>query len=214
MSNAVLAQIPNAITLARLVLSFVLFVLIGVASTDPKDLPSNLLTVTFILFVITAVTDVIDGALARRWKVTSGFGRVLDPFVDKILVLGCFAMFCGPNFTRATPVGLDSTSGVLPWLVVVLVARELLITVLRQVIESRGQAFGADWSGKLKTFIQLFAIGAVLVHANFIHSVGPQLAYAATWIRDVSLWSTAAITIISGLLYVRRVLQVVKRGTE
>jgi CDP-diacylglycerol---glycerol-3-phosphate 3-phosphatidyltransferase len=220
MHHPVLAQIPNAITVARLILSFILFVMLGLASTKPQDLPSMWLFWAFVVFFVAAITDVIDGALARRWNVTSGFGRVVDPFVDKILVLGCFVMFCGPNFMLHTEGGYTSTSGVLPWLVVVLIARELLITVLRQVIESRGQTFGADWSGKLKTFIQLFAIGAVLIHANYfpsyfqspVYKLSPTLSTIGLWIRDVSLWATAGITVLSGVLYIRRVLKVVGLG--
>ena len=84
------------------------------------------------IFLIAAVTDLLDGYLARRWKVEGVFGRVVDPFVDKVLVLGSFIFFAGGNFTSIT--------GVVPWMVVVILARELLVTSLRGSMEGSGHA--------------------------------------------------------------------------
>jgi len=210
MPKAVLAQIPNAITLARLVLSLALFVMLGLISAEPSALPSMLVLVAFVTYAIAAITDFIDGALARRWNVTSGFGRVVDPFVDKILVLGSFMMLAGPNFWLVQDGRLVSTTGVMPWLVVLLTSRELLITVLRQVAESRGKSFGADWSGKLKTTIQLLAIGAILLYLNYANLLPADMKKAALWLRDGLIWATAIITVISGIIYVQRAVRLVQ----
>ena len=90
-------QIPNLITTARLVLSIVFFSLLSWYQYEGRG-HSTLLTWAFFICLIAIFTDYIDGYLARRWKVESGFGRVVDPFVDKILVLGSFVFFAGKNF--------------------------------------------------------------------------------------------------------------------
>ena len=86
--NDLQRTLPNTITIGRLVLSVVFFVVIsGVACTPGED-PSRAWWAVWI-FIVAAVTDLLDGYLARKWKVVSPFGRILDPVVDKILVIGC-----------------------------------------------------------------------------------------------------------------------------
>ncbi len=210
--NSARQHIPNAITVARLILSVILFVLLVFVRRSPESI-SPLLMTAFVLYLVASISDFVDGHLARKWKVTSGFGRVVDPFVDKILVLGCFVLFCGVNFldTSATPIA--NHTGVVPWMVVVLIARELLVTVLRSMIESTGKPFPSDWSGKVKMVVQCLAIGWIIGHL----AIEPWLRWLGLagfnlLLRDVLIWTTLAVTVLSALTYCQRSIQL-SRGS-
>jgi CDP-diacylglycerol---glycerol-3-phosphate 3-phosphatidyltransferase len=205
MDERVRRQIPNAITVARLVLSVVLFVLLSIVRPSPAD-ASPMLLVAFVLYLVTSITDVVDGHLARKWNVISGFGRVVDPFVDKILVLGCFILFCGTNFVEADRASFRT--GVMPWMVIVLLARELLVTLLRSMIESGGKQFPADWSGKIKMLCQCLAIGWVIGQMAlepWLHKLS--LNTLNLYIRDALIWATIVVTVLSAVTYCRRSVQ-------
>jgi len=157
-------------------------------------------------------TDFLDGYLARRWKVEGAFGRVVDPFVDKVLVLGSFIFFAGKNFiipdTAVAPgpaMVVKTLTGVAPGMVVLILARELLVTTFRGMGEAGGQAFGAAFSGKLKMVLQSVTILVILVYVNY-HGWLERSPYekAATGFRDLCIWVTIGITVYSGLDYVRR----------
>lgn len=154
------------------------------------------------LFVLAALTDAIDGPLARRWRVVSKFGRVMDPFADKVLVVGGFVMLCGPRFNVDIP-GMPAlqVSGIHPWMVVVILGRELLVTSIRAVAEEEGQDFSANWFGKVKMVVQACAIPIILT------TLGITDAAPATWGRlliDLTAWFTVAVTVVSGVPYAVR----------
>jgi CDP-diacylglycerol---glycerol-3-phosphate 3-phosphatidyltransferase len=149
-------SIPNLITMVRLMLAAAFFLVVSVPGV-PLSRP-EVGTLAIVLFIVAALTDVLDGYLARRWKAVSAFGRIMDPFVDKVLVLGAFILLAGEDLAPA--------SGVQAWMVVVIVARELLVTTIRAVLESRGIEFGADWSGKAKMFVQSVTIPFCLLTAT------------------------------------------------
>ena len=90
-------HVPNALTASRLVLAAVFFVILSFYQHEGRGDPS-LLNIAFVVYLVALFTDFLDGYLARRWKVEGAFGRVVDPFVDKVLVLGSFIFFAGKNF--------------------------------------------------------------------------------------------------------------------
>src|ERR1700712_772762 len=92
-------HIPNLLTILRLLLSFVFFALLAWIALGGFEQATVYLNIATAIYVIAASTDWLDGYLARRWNVVTTFGRVVDPFVDKILVLGAFIYFAGPRFT-------------------------------------------------------------------------------------------------------------------
>ena len=100
------------------------------------------------IYIIAALTDIADGYLARKFKVESTFGRIMDPFADKVLNIGAFIYLAGSRFVdpQAVEAGTFFTmiSGVYPWMVVVILARELLVTGIRGEMEGRGIKFGAN----------------------------------------------------------------------
>jgi CDP-diacylglycerol--glycerol-3-phosphate 3-phosphatidyltransferase len=90
-------KLPNQLTVGRMLISIVFFVLLGMYEQGSES-GRLLLNIAFVLYIIAGITDVLDGYLARKWKITSAFGRILDPVMDKILVVGGFIMLAGPNF--------------------------------------------------------------------------------------------------------------------
>jgi CDP-diacylglycerol--glycerol-3-phosphate 3-phosphatidyltransferase len=178
--------LPNQLTGARLVLAFVLFALIT----------AELYAWGLFVFALAALTDWLDGYVARLQGQTSALGRVLDPLVDKVLICGAFVFLM--------PHGLASEAGwVTPWMVTVVLARELLVTGLRGYLESLGVRFGADWLGKLKMVLQCAALVAILVVLCLPPEIkAGQTGTALTRTRDVLVWAMLAATLLSGLQYV------------
>ena len=164
------------------------------------------LNVAFVIYGIALFTDFLDGYLARKWKVEGAFGRVVDPFVDKVLVLGTFIFFAGKNFViqQQGAKVLMTITGVAPWMVVLILARELLVTSLRGISESGGANFAAAFSGKLKMVFQSVTILVILLYVNYFQKRGGNVETYAHWFRDICIWLTIGITLLSGVSYVRR----------
>jgi CDP-diacylglycerol--glycerol-3-phosphate 3-phosphatidyltransferase len=205
------SHVPNILTGARLVLAVVFFILLSWYQYEGRGDPW-LLNTAFIIYLVALLTDFFDGYLARRWKVEGAFGRVVDPFVDKVLVLGSFTFFAGKNFIVPSTVENVNPhmvghpiTGVVPAMVVVLLARELLVTSLRGSSEASGQNFGAAMSGKVKMVFQSVTILVILVYVNFYNGlVRTGYEQGARYFRDFCIWGTIVITVISGLQYIQR----------
>ncbi len=189
--------VPNILTFTRLGLT-IIFLLIVLYSPCVAG-RSFFLDVAFVLFVIAGLTDMVDGYIARRWNATSKFGRMIDPLVDKILVCGAFVSFAiigVPKLFDRGPV----TLAVIHWLVAtVLIAREVYVTVLRHIAEARGINFGAVALGKIKMFVQSFAIGTVLIKTAHV-----QTATWGHWFTMVVLALMVVATVASGLQATKR----------
>jgi CDP-diacylglycerol--glycerol-3-phosphate 3-phosphatidyltransferase len=217
-------QIPNLITTARLVLSVVFFALLSWYQYEGRG-HSALLTWAFFICLIAILTDYVDGYLARRWKVESGFGRVVDPFVDKILVLGSFVFFAGKNFIIPVEDGavhaevVYTITGITPAMVVVILGRELLVTSLRGLLEANGVALGADRWGKYKMALQSVTILAILLYLYMLGLVQkhdpaalPGYRRWAEGVRDVLIWLTLLVTVASAYGYLRRGVETMRAG--
>ncbi len=198
-------QLPNYLTVLRLVLAGVFFLVLNqyrfhlAIDNKPK---SGIIWASITLFIIAALTDILDGYLARRWKVESRFGRIMDPFVDKVLVIGAFTLLAGPRFVIPGKIpneffSLNMASGVYPWMVVVILARELFVTGIRSELEGTGTHFGANLWGKLKMIFQSGAVPLILLMVW----LDPVEKPTAGIVRDVLVYATVIITIVSGIPY-------------
>ncbi len=185
---APLWNIPNRITASRLVLSLFVFALVS----------RHWYWSGLVLFAIAAATDWVDGWYARKYNLVSKLGRVLDPFCDKILICGTFilmavAMRDYPWYLR-----------IAGWMAVVVVGRELLVTLLRSMVEGSGGDFSAKMAGKLKMWFQCIAAGGGLLALALS---GPATAEAVPlWLRVVltaSIWLAVVSTVQSAVGYVR-----------
>lgn len=193
-------NLPNLITFSRLVLSLVLFWLI--------DRGDRWLTAC-VVFVIAAATDFIDGYIARRYGLVTVVGRILDPFVDKVIIGGAFVFLA-----------VNRDSGVSAWMAITVIGREMFITSLRSFLESEGKDFSATWSGKLKMGLQCAAVAASLLYLDLLGRSGAPSTSVAPWGvfptvdwktltegRDLLLWSAIGITIYSGVVYITRAIR-------
>jgi CDP-diacylglycerol--glycerol-3-phosphate 3-phosphatidyltransferase len=213
-------HVPNLLTASRLLLAIVFFAMLAYYQYEGSGDPWFLNT-AFIIYAIALFTDFLDGFLARRWHVEGQFGRIVDPFVDKILVLGSFAFFAGKNFIipdPTLPAGTHSMvvktiTGVAPFMVVILLARELLVTSLRGLAESAGQKFGADLGGKLKMVFQSATILVILVYVNYLPRLG-SAEPGFRLFRDFCVWGTVIITILSSFSYISRATSIYRSGTK
>jgi CDP-diacylglycerol--glycerol-3-phosphate 3-phosphatidyltransferase len=205
-------HVPNLLTGLRLVLALVFFIMLAYYQYEGRGDPW-LLKAAFLTYLIALITDFLDGFLARRWHVEGQFGRVVDPFADKVLVLGSFIFFAGKNFiipetaARAPSMVVMTLTGVAPGIVVILLARELLVTTFRGMSESSGKNFGAQFSGKLKMVFQSVTILVILLYVNY-HKALTEHGYlkGATYFRDFCIWATVVVTVVSGLLYIQRAI--------
>lgn len=170
-----LTTAPNLLSLSRLPLAAGLFTAISYQAW----------LLALGVFAVAALTDALDGWLARRWKLTGAVGRALDPLTDKILLGGAFVYLL-----RVPEAGLSE------WMVATLIGRELLVTGLRGLVEGAGMAFAADRWGKLKTGLQCGWVAAVLGRLSL-----PDLGDWAGWGQAGLLWAMLAATIGSGLNY-------------
>ncbi len=186
--------LPNAITSVRLVLSVGCLTLLGLAGRSSGVERATWGDWAIVVFIVAALTDVLDGYLARRWNAITPFGRVMDPFVDKVLVLGTFVFLAAPGLAAGPGEGL--ASGVAAWMVVVILARELLVTSLRGVLEGMGKPFPADRFGKAKMLLQCVAAPYAINEAT--HGWYAPLATGHA-IAQWTLWLAVAATALSGL---------------
>ena len=184
-------NVPNALTVARIVLAFVLF---GV-------LECQCYIAGLVLFLIAAGTDWIDGWWARKYNQCTVLGRIMDPFADKLIV-------CGTLIYLATiPEVTGVKGGLAVWMVVVIIAREMLITTIRSFLEQQGRDFSAKMAGKLKMWLQCVAIPACLLWVIFSQQSEPLQPDWLRYLMVVTVWGTLLITIYSGLLYVMAALK-------
>lgn len=185
-------NIPNAITVSRLFLTagFILFVTFESTWGHFTAL---------ILFIIAAISDFVDGWLARKMNLITPLGKLLDPLADKILVCSAFVFL--------------TAEGLCPvWVTALIIGREFLVTGLRQIAIEAGQVLAADRLGKWKTAFQLTYLiaGMIRLTLDTMESIGPfsPLHTLTTpwgegaWLLPISLGLAVGLTVISGWNYV------------
>ena len=201
-------KLPNQLTVGRIALAAAFFVLLGLYEQRGAAGPW-VLNAAFVVYIVAGITDVLDGYLARKWSITSAFGRIADPFVDKVLVVGAFAMLTGANyvmvagpageFERSLPHWLNGgmLSCVQAWMVVVVMAREFIVSAVRGYSESQGIKFPATYAGKIKMFVQSAAICVVLFQMANLRD-----AEWAIYLKAGMVWAAVIVTVLSGLAYI------------
>ena len=192
-------NLPNQLTIARLILAVVFFVLLAQYNHREPGRPTWMLDVAFVVFIVAALTDILDGYLARSRGLVTALGRILDPLADKVLICGAFILFLGAGFVDEQ--GYNVTE-VRPWMVVVIVGRELLITGLRGFNEARGKAFPAMIHGKIKMWLQ--SIAAPVIMLLVAHGSELMAPKTAAGIMQVVVWVMVVFTALSAGQYLAR----------
>ena len=171
-------NLPNMLTLGRI---FLIPVFVWL-TYDADPLYSVLAA---LVFTVAAITDVVDGFLARRWNMITVVGKLMDPLADKLIVMAALVM-------------MTRLGRVPAWVVIVLLSRELIVSGLRQIAASEGMVIAAGQEGKWKTSLQLVGIISLLVHYRHVidfvwwqgevdfNAVGKVLIYLST---AFSVWS-------------------------
>lgn len=165
-------NLPNILTFTRILLVPILVVVLLTEFESKAYIGLS-------LFLLAALTDFLDGFIARRRRQVTNLGKLLDPAADKILTSAAFISLLGLGLAHA-------------WMVVIIVGREFAVSTLRSVAASQDLVLAASNSGKLKTVLQIVAI-SLLIMSN-------ELGRFAV-VAEVSLWLTVIITVYSGVEY-------------
>jgi len=177
MTNAQIFNIPNTLAFIRLLLAPVMFLfLVNQDASIFQGIHSSWLNYfAAFIFVVASATDFFDGYVARTFNQITTLGKILDPLADKMLTLAGF-------------LGLMILGSASPWAIFLILTRELFITGLRVSAVSQGLDIAASWMGKVKTVVQMIAIGFLLME----------------WPGgELLLWIAVALTLYSGYEYVR-----------
>ncbi len=176
-------NLPNKLTLFRVILIpfFVFFLLIHPAS-------QALRVIADLIFIAASITDMLDGKIARKYNLVTNFGKFMDPLADKLLV--CSAMIC-----------LIQTGQLYAWFVIIIVAREFIISGFRLIAAENGIVIAANIFGKLKTVSQMIMI--IILVANF----------KVRWLYvlgQIFVWISLILTILSLVIYIYQNIDVLK----
>lgn len=198
-------NLPNRLTLSRVLMIPVFVALLETAyiRTMPQGARTILCAAATLVFVAAAITDIIDGKLARRWGMITDFGKLFDPLADKLLVTAALIIFVYHGFFHG-------------WVVVVILSREFIVTGLRSLGERHQRTIAADNWGKWKTISQTVAIIYGLVHITVLNAaqlagplqsiwIGPpHLEYWSGWMLDALITVALLTTVASGVTYLVR----------
>ena len=177
-------NLPNKLTTLRVIMIpfFVFFMLTDVGGSANK-------WIALALFVVASLTDFLDGKIARKYHLVTNFGKFMDPLADKLLV--CSAVICLQDLNRVPA-----------WVVIVIIAREFIISGFRLVASDNGIVIAASYWGKFKTTFQMLMIIVMIMN----------LGGAFDMVGTVLMWIALALTIISLVDYIAKNVQVLTQG--
>ena len=178
-------NLPNKLTTLRVIMIpfFVFFMLTDVGGNANK-------WIALALFVVASLTDFLDGKIARKYNLVTNFGKFMDPLADKLLV--CSALICLQDLDRVPA-----------WVVIVIIAREFIISGFRLVASDNGIVIAASYWGKFKTIFQMFMIIMLIIDLG---------TSTAVMIENVLIVIATALTIISLVDYLVKNKQVLSEG--
>lgn len=182
-------KLPNIICWFRIALvPFVLLFLLDTPLSEDMAIKTRFL-ISGILFAVAILSDFVDGKIARKFDAVTNFGKFLDPIADKLLVLGVLCAFIELGFVSCVPVLL-------------ILAREFMITGLRLGAMSKGEVVAANWWGKVKTALQGVSLGLFFIYGAFI-SQGATIEAVAVdlMIPQAFFWLVSAYTVVSVVPY-------------
>ena len=177
-------NLPNKLTVLRVLMVpfFVLFMLTDIGGAANK-------WIALAIFCVASLTDMLDGKIARARNLVTNFGKFMDPLADKLLV--CSAMIC-----------MITTGQLAAWIVIIIIAREFIISGFRLVAADAGIVIAASYWGKFKTVAQMAMIIVLLADFGGIFDM----------IGTVLIWASLVLTIVSLVDYVKKNIQVLTQG--
>jgi cardiolipin synthase len=186
-----MVNLPNALTLLRIALVPVFAITFVLPGTGAR-------LIAFVIFCIAGISDALDGLAARKLQASSDFGRMLDPIADKILVGVALMMLVaeGSVYQFNLTTGLSSLLRLVPALIIL--TREILVSGLREFLAGADVSVPVTFFSKIKTTIQMIAIGAMI-----LGPIADKIVHGAMAIAYVLLWIAAALTVYTGAIYLR-----------
>ena len=201
-------NLPTKITFSRIIATIVLIAALFVLSLIPNFYVESLgntrlnlvFLIVFVFFVIASYTDHLDGKLARKNNQVTALGKFLDPVADKLLVSSMLIFLCAPSVFASYAVGQVSFIPV--WCVIIMVARDTVVDALRFIAAQKGVVIAANIFGKLKTVLQMVAIGAVLLNDFPFHYLYPSYTGFYLSVTAFLVYAATLTSFISGVIYV------------
>jgi len=201
-------NLPTKITFSRIIATVILIVTLFVLSLIPNlstpELGNSRINlvflIVFVFFVIASYTDHLDGKLARKNNQVTDLGKFLDPVADKLLVSSMLIFLCAPSIFA--PYAYEQTAFIPVWCVIIMVARDTVVDALRFIAAQKGVVIAANIFGKLKTVLQMVAIGAVLLndfpfHYMYQNNTNPYLT-----VTMFIVYAATLASLLSGIIYV------------
>ena len=202
-------NLPTKITVTRIVAIVVMIITLFVLSVIPGwqtieigNTGINLVfLIIFVFFVLASFTDYLDGHLARKNNQVTDLGRFLDPVADKLLINSLVIFLIAPSIFAPYIPGQLHQVGFSVWCAIILVARDIVVDALRFIAASKGKVISANIFGKLKTVLEMVAIGVVLLNGF------PFRYFDASWpaglhIADFLVYLCTLASLLSGIIYV------------
>lgn len=201
-------NLPTKITFSRIIATVILIVTLFVLSVIPHlstpELGNTRLNliflVVFVFFVVASYTDHLDGKLARKNNQVTDLGKFLDPVADKLLVNSMLIFLCAPSLFA--PYAKEQTALFPVWCVIIMVARDIVVDALRFIAAQKGVVIAANIFGKLKTVLQMVAIGAVLLNDFPFHYMYPNWDNRYISVTAFLVYAATLTSLISGVIYV------------
>lgn len=176
-------NLPNKLTVLRVLMIpfFVVFMLTDIGGSHGKY-------ISLALFALASLTDLLDGKIARKYNLVTNFGKFMDPLADKLLV--CSALIC-----------LIELDKIPSWMVIIIIAREFIISGFRLVASDNGVVIAASYFGKFKTTFQMLAVCLMIADLPALHVV-----------TQVVLWIAVILTVVSLIDYLVKNKSVMKEN--
>ena len=203
-------NLPTKITFARIIAIVVMIITLFILSVIPgwktieiANTGINLVfLIIFVFFVLASYTDYLDGHLARKNNQVTDLGKFLDPVADKLLINSLVIFLVAPSvFAPYIPMECYPVVSFNVWCAIILIARDIVVDALRFIGASKGKVIAANIFGKLKTVLEMVAIGVVLLNGF------PFRYFDASWpaglhVADILVYLCTIASIVSGVIYV------------
>ena len=175
-------NLPNKLTIFRVILIpfFIIFLLIPITSYDKW--------IALPIFIVASLTDLLDGKIARKYNLVTNFGKFMDPLADKLLV--CSALIC-----------LIELNKIPSWMVIIIIAREFIISGFRLVAADNGVVIAASYWGKFKTTFQMVAVCLLIADLEMLNVI-----------TQIILWIAVVLTVVSLIDYLIKNKNVMKES--
>jgi CDP-diacylglycerol--glycerol-3-phosphate 3-phosphatidyltransferase len=204
-------NLPNKLTTGRIIMVFVMVIVL----LYPFEVMPNLVInnrpipavylFSLIIFILASFTDFLDGYLARKLNLITNLGKFLDPLADKLLTNSLLILL------MVTPVWLQATPmlRVPAWAVIIMITRDLTVDGIRMIAVTQGKVLAANIFGKVKTFLQIFAIIFYLLNDALFASLSLPIGWSIT---EVTLYMAAIASLLSLVNYVQQGWQFIRHG--